>query len=235
MNIRLLIGRFSKIIRGMQNISAGTENPCVGGSIPPSATKIKQLRSAARGPRAICPSPSNIQRFAAAASMLLATDFVAAIEPHTLDDTPYSETILQSQVPVIKGRMVAVCKVPVYDITAGETDRITAHVQVTNPRSQRPTGTGITAEIVICDPECEMGNLRRPYARGRSWPETMNITPKIHHAGYQPSARYVATEHRPVAWFAVLISAYGKRNGPNGGPGYVEIDRCYIEVERTAQ
>jgi hypothetical protein len=137
-------------------------------------------------------------------------------------------------VPVIKGQFVKVCEVPVYDVTAGEVHRITAHVQITNSRTQRPTGTGITAEIALCDPECAMGNLRRPWARGRSWPETMNITPKIHHAGYQPSARFVATEHRPVAWFAVLISAYGRRNGPDGGFGYVRIDRCAIEVERRA-
>ncbi|MEX5689714.1 hypothetical protein, partial [Pseudomonas silesiensis] len=68
----------------------------------------------------------------------------------------------------------------------------------------RPTGTGITAEIVTCDPDCEMGNLRSPWGQGRSWPETMNITPKIHHAGYHPSARYVANEHKPVMRFAAL-------------------------------
>lgn len=149
-----------------------------------------------------------------------------------MSESPISEVITNARVPVIKGQMVKVCEVPAYDITAGEVDRITAHVQITNPASQRPTGTGITAEIVLCDPLCEMGNLRLPWGQGRSWPETMNITPKIHHAGYQPSARYVAKTHKPVMWFAVLISAYGKQNGPDGGPGYVEIDRCYIEVER---
>lgn len=149
-------------------------------------------------------------------------------------ESPISEVITSARVPVIKGEMVKVCEVPVYDVTAGEVDRITAHVQITNSRSQRPTGTGITAEIVLCDPDCEMGNLRSPWGQGRSWPETMNITPKIHHAGYQPSARYVAKEHKPVMWFAVLISAYGKQNGPNGGPGFVRIDTCSIEVQRCA-
>jgi hypothetical protein len=151
-----------------------------------------------------------------------------------LSESPISEVITNYRVPVIKGEMVKVCEVPVYGIKKGEVDRITAHVQITNPASQRPTGTGITAEIVLCDPLCEMGNLRLPWGQGRSWPETSNITPKIHHAGYQPSARYVAKADKSVMWFAVLISAYGKQNGPNGGPGYVEIDRCYIEVERCA-
>lgn len=49
-----------------------TENPCVGGSIPPSATKTKQLHHLRKAACLISRVVSNIQCFAAASILLLA-------------------------------------------------------------------------------------------------------------------------------------------------------------------
>lgn len=71
MNIRHRLCRFLRLISGFGDSRHRTENPCVGGSIPPSATKFNHLDRPPQCRRLISGPVSNIQWFRAALDALI--------------------------------------------------------------------------------------------------------------------------------------------------------------------
>ena len=223
MNIRLLIGRFSKIIRGMQNTRARTENPCVGGSIPPSATKNNHLHRAPSTTGPIFGQVSNIQ-WLETPLILIAMMLIVAIL--ACDDARAADMSKQRRLESVRlapraDVMRGICEHTVYDVQPGESLCVHVWAPITVNKL-----AGINLEAVLCDPECDPRALRRE-PHWSEWDDG-NTTRDMHHNVYTASAQYTSRDYRASLRFSAVLNGYSTQ----WRDGVVSVDACHVRVVR---
>lgn len=223
-----------------------TENPCVGGSIPPSATKNKTLEAIKNRHRLICGRVSNIQCLRALPALICDALFVTLIalvaitwivglglwvfipdahadEGTTLErSTDRVQTSAKVQLTKQASGVVA-CMMPIDDVIAGEWIELRGWVGTTND-SGMPIG--VTVEIMKWDAGGWV-NLRQPAPLGSELGGG-NLTPSQHHWTYTTTADYGTRDYAGRQWFAVMLWAYRKPDPA----GYLAIDRCSVRAVR---
>ena len=213
----------------MHAVDEGTENPCVGGSIPPLATKYNHLRHPQATRCRIKRVVSNIQWI-----VLLALALPAAAGPF-VDGGGLERTELILRGPTQEARKIVytMCRVDVYDVQAGEALEFNAAVHVTNDATYK--GERLDAGFSTSLYRCDAGTCTRlnnlVVERGRTWAGGPDVTLGAHHNERYRWGKLEFIEHQPVVSVHFMGRAYSTRI-KSGKEARLRLDDCMIVATR---
>ena len=129
------------------------------------------------------------------------------------------------------GGTLAVCRVPLYDVTAGTMLVVNAWGNFTN--DSNIDNAGLTCELHLCDPTCIKydSSSRMDRIGGIATNGGANLTKDRHHEVVNRYGRIEILDHRPELRIEFQCRAYNKN--VTGNKEWVTVDGCGVDVQQV--